>query len=191
MKARLNTTIDSFVTQVRMDAKNYDSNTCWMEVSIVSREAVKDLVFDGQDWGEYAIEDDEDLDDNELRDSSDGDGDKVLPSALKQLSIHPSGATSQPVSANKLRPASDVLNRLRWDPNLDPNDYIVGYEDRFSGAKEMSLEKWKTEQTDEEFIPQHRILYFKRRSYGTVVWERRRRIDLMFGSGAGQGGSEL
>jgi uncharacterized protein (UPF0248 family) len=83
------------------------------------------------------------------------------------------------------------LNRLRWDPNLDPTDYIVGYEDRFLGARETGLEKWKTEQTDEEFIPQHRILYFKKKGgddgKGEVVWERATRVDRVFFSGAGDG----
>lgn len=71
------------------------------------------------------------------------------------------------------------------DPSLDSGDFIVGYEDRFAGAMERALDAWKTEQTDEEFIPQHRILYFKRRSDATVVWERRTRTDLLFGSGGG------
>lgn len=102
-------------------------------------------------------------------------------------------STSTPLSATKLRPASDVLNRLRWDPNLDPADYMIGYEDRFLGAKETSLEKWKTEQTDEEFIPQHRILYFRQKfndegyGKGELVWERATRIDKVFGSGIGTG----
>lgn len=71
------------------------------------------------------------------------------------------------------------------DPSLDSGDFIVGYEDRFAGAMEKALDTWKSEQTDEEFIPQHRILYFKRRSDATIVWERRTRIDLLFGSGRG------
>lgn len=75
------------------------------------------------------------------------------------------------------------------DPSLDSGDFIVGYEDRFAGAMEKALDTWKSEQTDEEFIPQHRILYFKRKSDQTVVWERRTRIDLLFGSGRATGGS--
>lgn len=59
------------------------------------------------------------------------------------------------------------------------------------GAKEKNLEKWKTEQTDEEFIPQHRILYFKKKGgydgKGELVWERMTRMDRIFGSGAGGG----
>lgn len=130
-----------------------------------------------------------DSDDEEaLDDLDDEDADlRKLPTRTKPAS------TSTPVSTTKLRPASDVLNRLRWDPNLDPAEYIIGYEDRFLGAKETSLEKWKTEQTDEEFIPQHRILYFRRKfndegdGKGELVWERATRIDGIFGSGVGAG----
>ena len=53
---------------------------------------------------------------------------------------------------------------------------------------EKALDMWKSEQTDEEFIPQHRILYFKRRSDSTVIWNRRMRTDLLFGSGDGRRG---
>ena len=74
------------------------------------------------------------------------------------------------------------MNRIRWDPQLDSSDYVVGYEDRFTGAQEKELEAWKSEQTDEEFIPQHRILYFKRKSDGRKVWDRRTRFDELFGN---------
>jgi uncharacterized protein (UPF0248 family) len=83
----------------------------------------------------------------------------------------------------KFRTATDVLNRLRWDPAMDSSDFIVGYEDRFAGAQEKILDKWKSDLTHEEFIPQHRILYFKRRSDGIKVWERSTRTDNIFGSG--------
>ena len=79
----------------------------------------------------------------------------------------------------------DILSRLVWDPNIDRTDYIIGYEDRFLGSKELPLELWKTNTTDEEFIPQHRILYFKRRGDGEIVWDRVKRIDKIFGSGKG------
>lgn len=134
--------------------------------------------LDNREWGDYVAEFEPNSDDEEASDDLTEE-----PRPVQKLLIRPS--TSTPVSSSKLRPASDILNRLRWDPNLDPSDYIVGYEDRFLGAKETALEKWKTEQTDEEFIPQHRILYFKKKGEGggEVVWERASRIDKMFGSG--------
>lgn len=53
---------------------------------------------------------------------------------------------------------------------------------------EIPLDRWKSEQTDEEFIPQHRILYFKQKADGRVVWDREARRDEIFGSGVGKGG---
>ena len=95
----------------------------------------------------------------------------------------PQRSVSKPNSRGKLRSASDVMHRLRWDAAIDAGDYMVGYEDRFTGAREKPLVQWKSEQTDEEFIPQHRILYFRCRSTGDIVWERRTRTDHVFGSG--------
>lgn len=77
----------------------------------------------------------------------------------------------------------DVINRLIWDEKFDNDDYIIGYEDRFEGRLELGLGSWKRETTDEEFIPQHRIIYIKRVSDGDVVWDKRRRMDKVFLSG--------
>lgn len=46
---------------------------------------------------------------------------------------------------------------------------------------------WIRESTDEEFIPQHRIKYFKREGDGEIVWNRDERIDKIFGTGLGHG----
>jgi uncharacterized protein (UPF0248 family) len=84
---------------------------------------------------------------------------------------------------------------MRWDPGLDMEDFIIGYLERFEGIKEMPMPKWVRETSDEDFIPQHRIKYFKRSSDGEVVWDREDRLDKIFGSGltrrgAGNSGSE-
>ncbi|BCR86798.1 DUF504 domain-containing protein [Aspergillus chevalieri] len=84
---------------------------------------------------------------------------------------------------NRLRPAADVINRIIWDAKFDSEDYIIGYEDRFNGRLEACLGTWKKDLTDEEFIPQHRILYIKRKSDGEIVWDKRRRTDKIFYSG--------
>ena len=186
-KTALQKVFDRFLTQVRADDKYYDESSAWIDVSLVKPAEVKDLQLDAREWGDYIPDMEPDSDDEEEFDELDDD---LAPSTARKLPVRSApSATSAPVSSNKLRPASDILNRLRWDENLDPSDYIVGYEDRFLGAKEMTLQKWKTEQTDEEFIPQHRILYFKRRSEdgGEVVWERATRVDKIFGSGVGSG----
>ncbi|KAJ4351003.1 hypothetical protein N0V95_004237 [Ascochyta clinopodiicola] len=190
-KQSLEKVIDKFLTQLRMDEKNYDASTSWVDASLATKHDIqtRELRLDDREWGDYAMEMEPDSDDEEELDDLD-----VEDAALSKLPDRSKPtSTLIPVSTTKLRPASDVLNRLRWDPNLDPADYIIGYEDRFLGARETSLEKWKTEQTDEEFIPQHRILYFRRKfndegdGRGELVWERATRIDKVFGSGASSG----
>jgi MJ1316 RNA cyclic group end recognition domain len=47
----------------------------------------------------------------------------------------------------------------------------------------MPMTLWVSETSDEDFIPQHRIKYFKRNSDGEVVWDREGRIDKIFGTG--------
>jgi uncharacterized protein (UPF0248 family) len=184
-KQSLEKVLDRFLSQLRTDEKNYDAGTCWVNVSLAKSREVQGLRLDDREWGDYIVEIEPDSDDEEEPDDTDEEqtNSSKFPMRSKPVS------TLTPVSSSKLRPASDVINRLRWDPNLDPADYIIGYEDRFLGAKETSLEKWKTEQTDEEFIPQHRILYFRRKfneegdGKGEIVWERATRVDKVFGSG--------
>jgi hypothetical protein len=39
-----------------------------------------------------------------------------------------------------------------WDGNVSRGDYLIGYEDRFKGIKEMPLSGWKREVEDEAFV---------------------------------------
>lgn len=101
-------------------------------------------------------------------------------------------ATQQTQTAY-LRPAKDILDRLRWDPAYTTattgSEWIVVYEDRFLGAQEIALSAWESEVSEEEFIPLHRVLSVKRKQDGLVVWEREGRVDLVFGTGkSGKGG---
>lgn len=48
----------------------------------------------------------------------------------------PPDCEAQPEARAKkppLRTAADVIQRIRWDPRLDPADFSVGYVDRFRG----------------------------------------------------------
>ncbi|KAJ5535502.1 hypothetical protein N7527_001756 [Penicillium freii] len=83
---------------------------------------------------------------------------------------------------NRLRPAGDIINRITWDSAFERSNYIIGFVDRFEGQLEITMGSWKKETTDEEFIPQHRVLYI-RHTNGEIVWDRRRRIDTIFLSG--------
>ncbi len=152
-----------------------------------------ELCVDRRAWGEYRPGDDESDEEEESSDEGDESaregesGEDGLGKSKKGKSKGKSKQQQQqPPSlgpGKKFRTAQDVIARLRWDPSLDSSDYMVGYEDRFVGAREKPLDAWKSELTDDEFIPQHRVLYFKRRSDGAVVWERRTRRDDVFGSG--------
>ena len=82
-----------------------------------------------------------------------------------------------------LRPANDVLNRLRHDSSFNQSDYIVGYTDRFEGLKTMNVQEWGKDTEDEEFIAEHRIEYFKRVADDHVVWHRKDKIDEIFWTG--------
>ncbi|KAI4124781.1 MAG: hypothetical protein LQ338_004640 [Usnochroma carphineum] len=94
-----------------------------------------------------------------------------------------SGATPAAAST-PLRPAHDVMNRIRHDPDLQVSDYMVGYRDRHVGILEKAVENWSFDGVEEEeFIPLHRVAYFKRISDDHVVWDREKRIDEIFGSG--------
>jgi len=200
-QAALRTSLEVFAQQIRGDEKYFDPSTSWVDVSHVKQSDLRGLGFDQREWGAEADEGHiSDVEDNgraedtgiEIVFSNGSEDEQAESSSPKMKSKTPSTnkitkATSKPASSNKLRPASDILSRLRWDPDLNPTDYAVGYIDRFLGTKETCLESWKSEQTDEEFIPQHRIVYFRRKSDDVKVWDRERRVDLIFGSGVGNG----
>lgn len=120
----------------------------------------------------------------------------------------PADATPQA----KLRPAKDALQRILWDPNLDPSDFIVGFVDRFSESfSEVRCDAPNTSIKGPSrlfvlALPEHRIAYIKYRrrsaftyprvlvavsnwtltataNAGRIVWHRAEKIDRLFASG--------
>lgn len=99
-------------------------------------------------------------------------------------------AVTKEVEGSKKKPpmktASDVISRIQWDEELSPKDFVVGYLDRFIGIMEKSFTdfSWEDLASVDHFvdlaIPRHRIQYFKYR--GEIVWDKRERIDRVFGS---------
>jgi uncharacterized protein (UPF0248 family) len=77
----------------------------------------------------------------------------------------------------KLRPAKDVLNRLRYDPTCDIDDYVIGYIDREAGILEKSIPSF------ENFDQEDHIAYFKQVSKDRIIWDRAKKIDRLFASG--------
>lgn len=98
--------------------------------------------------------------------------------AVEEEGLNP----SKPIVQQKLRPASDVMNRLRWDLDLRAEDYAVVYLDRFTGYQELPVASWISDTSEEEFIPLHRIVSFRDQHTGEIVWSRERRIDKIFNS---------
>lgn len=77
-----------------------------------------------------------------------------------------------------MRTSIDVINRIRWDENLDARDFIVAYLDRFDGVLEGPFSSFDW---DDPMFPQHRIQYFKYKD--EVVWDKRGPLfDNVFGS---------
>ncbi|KAL6091194.1 hypothetical protein STEG23_015444 [Scotinomys teguina] len=103
----------------------------------------------------------------------------------------PTPEVAQPEAGSKkpaLRTAADVIQRIRWDPRLDPADFSVGYMDRFLGVQEEPFCAFCWDEPLAALgpgvlaVPQHRVRYFRFR--GRLVWDRASRTDLIFGSGS-------
>uniref|UniRef100_A0A8D2DCS0 Leukocyte receptor cluster member 9 n=1 Tax=Sciurus vulgaris TaxID=55149 RepID=A0A8D2DCS0_SCIVU len=106
----------------------------------------------------------------------------------------PPGRGAQPEAGTKkppLRTAAAVIQRIRWDPRLDPADFSVGYVDRFLGVREEPFSAFCWDEPLAALgpgvlaVPQHRVRYFRFR--GRLVWDRASRTDLVFGSGSAAG----
>jgi uncharacterized protein (UPF0248 family) len=153
-----------------MKGEDQDVVDRWVSVTLTKGKHIlaEGLEIDNRvwDWEEDII----------LEDDNSENEDDAPASAIANLTVSE--------KLGKLRPSHEVYNRLVWDQRYSPEEYLVGYEDRFKGVKEMSLTSWKREVSDEEFIPFHRVVYFREKGVdGKIVWDRRTRVDLIFGSG--------
>ncbi|KAJ4300429.1 hypothetical protein N0V88_003104 [Collariella sp. IMI 366227] len=191
----LQTVLSRFETQMRGNEKYFDGRSCWLSAAVVNKGELGRLKVDRREWGEYTPGEEEHEEEEEEEQElgavsgqgsdedeawyGSGKKDKKKKAAVKKQIVT---VDLRADKTKKFRTAADVMNRIRWDPQLETSGYLVGYEDRFLGAQEKELEAWKSEQTDEEFIPQHRILYFKRKSDGQKVWDRRTKYDEVFGN---------
>ncbi|OKL62734.1 hypothetical protein UA08_01134 [Talaromyces atroroseus] len=179
--------LESFAEQIRSNEAYFDKHVLWADVAFVKQSELKDVRLCDSDWTNTVVShgEDLDLDDGFEHDIDNGsiEGGGTVQDSNKSQQIDQPVHSANVAAKPKLRPAEDVISRLRWDPSFDAADYVVGYLDRFIGEKEVPVSLWKSEQTDEEFIPMHRVLYFKRRSDGQRVWDRQKRIDLIFNTG--------
>jgi uncharacterized protein (UPF0248 family) len=111
---------------------------------------------------------------------------REIPKGSKDAGVGEASA-KEPGVTKKLRPASDVLGRLRYGGDYDIDEFVVGYKDRHSSClMEKPVAQWAKDTTDEEFIPEHRIEYFKRYDAGgkeEVLWDKSSRLDKIFQHG--------
>eukprot|EP00300_Choanocystis_sp_HF-7_P033762 c46184_g1_i1.p1 GENE.c46184_g1_i1~~c46184_g1_i1.p1 ORF type:complete len:219 (+),score=23.98 c46184_g1_i1:98-658(+) len=76
----------------------------------------------------------------------------------------------------RLRPSHEILHQIKWDAALSSKVWQIGYEDRFTGIQEVSMETWDLGLEEGlGSIPAHRIRYFK--ADGVLVWDRATRMD--------------
>ncbi|KAM0325561.1 hypothetical protein ACHAQA_007548 [Verticillium albo-atrum] len=178
--------MQQFERRIQGDEVYFDPQRSLFQASLVRASELSSMSLDKQDWGEYQSDDDDS--DDELDDIEAAAPEHFVQSTRRSKasgkSPLPAKIPPKPEGAPKLRTAADVLHRLRWDPGMRSDDFVIGYADRhLPEPQEKALEAWKSEQTHEEFIPQHRILYFKRKTDGVLVWERSTRTDQVFGTG--------
>ena len=126
-------------------------------------------------------------------DTSESAEDCNIPDPVDISEGHTSEKSARPINADsgdfstapkpgrKFRPEREVMSRIRHDPTFSVDDFLVGYEDRFTGIMEIPLSDWKADTTEDEFIPLHRIVHFRKKDTRKIVWDRRRRIDLVWG----------
>ncbi|TEY45466.1 hypothetical protein BOTCAL_0332g00070 [Botryotinia calthae] len=113
---------------------------------------------------------------------------------------HPTISPSQTLNPNPLtlprslptqksppiRTAKNILHRLLHDPSYTIESHLIGYRDRHAGIMFKNASDWKLDPMDEEWIPEHKVLYFIQalpKNKKKFIWHREHKLDLLFGSG--------
>jgi uncharacterized protein (UPF0248 family) len=82
-------------------------------------------------------------------------------------------------TTGKLRSGKEVLNRMKFDEEYDIRQFVVGYIDRKEGILEASVGEW------EGFGREELMAYVKNTKSGEIVWDKARKVDLVFGGKRG------
>lgn len=140
----LTSTLQSFEDMIRRAEKYYDPSLSFVAVMKCSRKSLTAVVVDKPAWNDGGIDEelssDEEPDEAQEIQEDPDDHDSFAHQSNATLKKHQktSRATVTPhIPAQRLRTSTDVYNRLMWDHQLDQGDYMIGYEDRFLGIKEM------------------------------------------------------
>jgi uncharacterized protein (UPF0248 family) len=93
-----------------------------------------------------------------------------------------SGSSSSNLNAavpEKLRPGREVLKRMKFDSKYNTADFVVGYIDRKAGILEKSVDEWG------DYGQEELMAYIKNVKDDVIVWDKARKIDLIFGKKGG------
>jgi uncharacterized protein (UPF0248 family) len=110
--------------------------------------------------------------------------------AYQRLFVKENGAEDEEETESnrkeKLMPAGEILRRIKWDYNLDENEFSILHYDRLEdmvvespfNAKNEDVSGSETQLIDA--LPEHRIVGIKYKD--RIVWDRKERLDMVFGS---------
>lgn len=203
LQSSLTSCLRTFERELHGNERYYDPTTSFISVSHTKKSQLpSSIIRDPFTWPDGGIDNevsDDEAEEEQVEEASiqeeetstsardSWEGFQAISSAQRKRDAAAKPKHAPHVPAGKLRTSSDVYNRLIWDNtgSVTKDGYVIGYEDRFKGIKETPLTAWKRETSDESFIPFHRIVYFKRVIDGVNVWDKRTKVDLVFGSGVG------
>lgn len=173
IEASLSSCLRSFENGLRNNQQYYDEVDTFISLDIVKLPKLPARIIpDPFVWPDNGIdqpEEDDDADsDQEPQQTIIGDQDEAntldpweesqpLSSAQRKRAIAAAKSKKTAhIPAAKLRTSTDVYNRLLWDATgeVSKDGYMIGYEDRFKGVKEVPLTAWKREVEDESFVSQ-------------------------------------
>ena len=158
---RLQAALFTFEDQLRRDERFYDATEMFVSVTLVEPSQLPTEIIAPPEWRDGGIdplEDDSDDSGQETQEAlEDRDSDSAFaPISAKQLKKKKQqkekGTSSPSVAVPKLRTSADVYHRILWDRELNTDDYLIGYEDRFNGLMELPLTSWKRDVDHEEFV---------------------------------------
>ena len=170
MEGKLMTAVREFERGI-LEAREFveASKNVWVVVDVVKRKGVlgMGLEIDRREWVAKRRQDpvsEQPKSSIEASAPSIGSPGPTFPTTQNSSTSKPSKQAKH--KPTPLRPAHEIIARIKWDPDLEIGNYLIGYEDRFVGVKEMELGRWKSESTDEEFIPLHRVVWIRLKDRG-------------------------
>ena len=156
IKNGLLATLRAFESDLKSHTRFYDQNEMFVSVTHATAAQIPPfLELDTYQWPDGGYDDDDDDGEDEDVIEEEGRSDDQDGADTEPRMRH--GMPTAHVPAAKLRTSSDIYNRLMWDPAISKEDYVIGYEDRFKGTKEVPLSAWKREVEDEAFVSNNRF----------------------------------